>query len=283
MTDPEKGWVMESKEPRYLVNYFGIRNRLGILNENYIYADFRTRVSGCYYLIHSLIDYAAAHHREINDIISDADLRTIERGKKKGDHGSFATEYKVKPAEKKVTIKTFEAEVVSESDGWKKYKKSDRQKTVTVPYFIDYYPVSNVKLPFAYLLTINDPRISELLINHGIKLEKLDEDMKIEVQQFDVTELHGASRLNQGHYINSIKGEYSDSTIVFPAGTLVIRMAQPLANVAAYLLEPESGDGLLTWNFLDRYLVPQWGRRFNPYPVSKIMKNTYLKTIPFKY
>ena len=64
------------------------------------------------------------------------------------------------------------------------------------------------------------------------------------------------------------------------AGTIVIRMAQPLANVAAYLLEPESGDGLLTWNFLDRYLVPQWGRGFNPYPVCKIMKHI-IKNNPY--
>ena len=70
MTDPEKGWVMESKEPRYLVNYFGIRNRLGILNENYIYADFKSRVLGCYNLIHSLLDYAATHYIEINEVNS---------------------------------------------------------------------------------------------------------------------------------------------------------------------------------------------------------------------
>jgi len=54
-----------------------------------------------------------------------------------------------------------------------------------------------------------------------------------------------------------------------------------LANVSAYLLEPESDDGLVTWNFLDRYLVPQWGRKFNPLPVCKIMKSTSLNTIPY--
>ena len=54
MMDPEKGWVLDASEPRYMSNYFGIRNRLGILNENYVYADFKSRVLGCYYLIHSL-------------------------------------------------------------------------------------------------------------------------------------------------------------------------------------------------------------------------------------
>jgi hypothetical protein len=93
--------------------------------------------------------------------------------------------------------------------------------------------------------------------------------------------LQGASRLNQGHYINNVNGNYQLVPVDFPEGTIVIKMAQPLANVAAYLLEPESDDGLLTWNYLDRYLVPQWGSGYNPYPVCKLMNNTPLKTKPF--
>jgi hypothetical protein len=187
----------------------------------------------------------------------------------------------VKPAGKKVTIKTFEAEFVSETDGWKNYKKSDRQRTVNVPYYNEYYPVRSVKLPFAYLLNVSDPEITDLLRYHGIELEKLSEETKLQAERFEISELHGASRLNQGHYINSIKGSYLDGTVDFPEGTIVIRMSQPLAKVAAYLIEPESDDGLLTWNFFDRYLVPQWGRKFNPYPVCKVMKAISLKTVPF--
>ena len=281
MTDPSKGWVMDASEPRYMVNYYGIRNRLGLLNENYVYADFKSRVLGCYNLIHSLMDYAAAHYTEIKKLIADADRRTIERGINPSAADSFAVEYRAKPEKKQVTIKTFKAELVSETDGWKNYKKLDSQITVTVPYYIDFYPVRSVKLPYAYLLTVNDPEITDLLKNHGISLEKLAENTKIEVERFNMAELHGATRLNQGHYINGVKGNYLGETVDFPEGTIVIRMSQPLANVAAYLLEPESDDGLLIWNFLDRYLVPQWGRGFNPFPVCKIMKDTPLETIPF--
>jgi hypothetical protein len=67
-------------------------------------------------------------------------------------------------------------------------------------------------------------------------------------------------------------------TIDFLPGTYVIRMAQPLANLAAYLLEPQSNDALVLWNFFDRYLVPQWGRGFNEYPVYRLMQKTDLKT-----
>jgi len=42
--DYSKGWTAYASEPRYLVNYVGVRNRLAILDENYSYADFKSRV-----------------------------------------------------------------------------------------------------------------------------------------------------------------------------------------------------------------------------------------------
>ncbi|NTV80724.1 MAG: hypothetical protein HGA24_04790 [Candidatus Aminicenantes bacterium] len=47
-------------------------------------------------------------------------------------------------------------------------------------------------------------------------------------------------------------------------------MAQPLGRLAAYLLEAESDDGLLVWNYFDRDIVSQWGRSAQTYPVYKL-------------
>ncbi|MGC1391250.1 MAG: M14 family metallopeptidase [Bacteroidales bacterium] len=282
MMNPEKGWVLDASEPRYIVNYFGIRNRLGILNENYVYADFKSRVMGCYYLIHSLMEYTSNHKSEIESMINSADKRTLTRGENPAVSDSFAIEYKVRPVSDKVTIRTYEAELISETSGRKSYRRTERQKDVTVPYYIDYYPTKNVRFPFAYLLTTSDPSITDLLKRHGIKLEKLSSDSKLEVQQFEITDLKGAVRLNQGHYTNTINGKFISTPVDFPAGTIVVRTAQPLGNLAAYLLEPQSNDGLVFWNFFDRCLVPQWGIGYNPYPVYKVLDRIDLKTSEFK-
>jgi dipeptidyl-peptidase-4 len=277
MMDPDKGWVLDASEPRYISNYFGIRNRLGILNENYVYADYKSRVLGCYYLIHSLIDYSSLHKTEIKSMLMEVDKKTIARGVNPAVTDSFAIEYKVRAVAEKVTVRTFEADLVTEN-GRRNYRKSERQRDVTIPYFIDYYPTKSVKLPYAYLLNVNDPQILDLLRLHGIRYERLTNNSKIEVQRFEISELKGTARLNQGHYTNTIKGKYLIDTINFPAGTIIVRTAQPLANVAAYLLEPQSNDGMMTWNYFDRYLVPQWGSGYNPFPVYKIMGTIDLKT-----
>jgi hypothetical protein len=280
MLDPDKGWVLDASEPRYMVNYVGLRNRLGILNENYVYADFKSRVMGCYYLIHSLLDYTSAHKSEIESMLKEADKKTIARGADPAVTDSFAIEYNVRPLPAKVTIKTYEAELVNESNGRKNYRRTDRRKDVTIPYYIDYYSTKNVRFPFAYLINTMDPAITGLLKVHGIKIEQLAADSRLEVQQFDIIDLKGSTRLNQGHYTNSITGKFSDGLVTFPAGTLVVRTAQPFGNVAAYLLEPQSNDGMVFWNFFDRYLVPQWGQGYNQYPVYKVLNKTEIKTKP---
>jgi hypothetical protein len=78
--------------------------------------------------------------------------------------------------------------------------------------------------------------------------------------------------LNQGHYANTVKGEYSMVEKEFPAGSLFVPTAQVLGNVAAYLLEPESDDGLIYWNFFDRYLATQWGSGPRTCPVYRLLQ-----------
>ena len=36
MLQPENGWFYDAADPRYMSNYYGLRSRLGILNENYV-------------------------------------------------------------------------------------------------------------------------------------------------------------------------------------------------------------------------------------------------------
>jgi len=62
--------------------------------------------------------------------------------------------------------------------------------------------------------------------------------------------------------------------MMLPAGTPVVRLAQPLGLLAAYLLEPESDDGLTNWNFFDPWL--EVGK---PAPVRKIMTNVKVSVV----
>ncbi len=274
----EKGWVSYASEPRYLVNYIGVRNRLSILNESYVYADFKTRVNGSYKLLRSILEFAAAHPSEIKKMLDKADQQAIEKGNRVAVTDSFAIKYKGYPTPEKITIKAFEADTIPGKRGYWRYKKSDRKVTVTVPYIADYFATESVRFPYAYVVSIPVEQVIENLKTHGIQLEQLTKETEMKVERFKIEKLSPSKRINQGHYTNSIEGKYITETKTFPEGTYIIRTAQPLGSLATYLLEPQTDDGLLKWNFFDRYLTPQWGNGYYPYPLYRIMEKTALKS-----
>ncbi|OQX80724.1 MAG: hypothetical protein B6D61_01670 [Bacteroidetes bacterium 4484_249] len=275
----DSGWISYAAEPRYLVNYIGVRNRLSILNENYVYADFKTRVKGSYRLLRSILEYASQHKTEIKQMLAEADNNTIKRGNNPSGTDSFAIEYEGRPTPEKITIKAIEADTIPGVQGYWRFKQSNRKRTVTVPYIADYFATKSIKYPYAYIFSVYNPEVIEVLKTHGIKIEQTTEDITLEVETFKFTRIKPSARINQGHYTNSTEGEFFTETKEFPAGSYVVRTSQPLGNLASYLLEPQADDSLLKWNFFDRYLVPQWGRGYYPYPVHKVNKKNKIQTI----
>ena len=135
-----------------------------------------------------------------------------------------------------------------------------------------------MKFPFAYIISIPDPEIINVLKIHGIVVEKLDKAIKLEVDKFEIKDLKAAPKLNQGHYTEKVEGAFVKEVKEFPVGTYIVRTAQKLGYLVSYLLEPQSDDGLLVWNYFDRYLVPQWSKNYYPYPVYKIIRNAEIKS-----
>ena len=271
-----KGWSSYASEPRYMTNYVGIRNRLSILNENYVYADYKARVNGSYNLLLSVLDFAIENKNEIKNLVAEADKKSLLINENPSLVDSFAIQYEGRPTPYPETIMTYEVEVIKNKNGRSQYKKTDRRADVTVPYIADYYPTKQIAYPYAYILAVEDQKVMDVLHLHGIELKRLSSDMELEVEQYNITKLTPAERLNQGHYLNSIEGNFTVEKKEFKAGTYYILSNQKLRSLASYLLEPEIDDNLLTWNFFDRYLVPQWGNYYFPYPVYRIRKQVNL-------
>jgi dipeptidyl-peptidase-4 len=270
---PEKGWQTFEPQPRYVTNYIGLRNRLSILDENNVYADFKARVMGNYNFLRAILDFCSSHVEEIEGLVSDADRKTILKGSHPSDREAFFLEYEVRPLKDPVTVRSYEIEVIPRGQGQRpEIKPTDKVNPQTVPYFSDWVGKRGVRFPAAYVIGIPDLDIPDKLRQHGLVVERLTEAATLEVEAFRVKELKSDERAYQGHHLNQVKGEYAVERKEFPAGTLIIPTAQPLGGLAAYLLEPESDDGLLVWNFFDRSIVPQWSRELQTYPVYKLLR-----------
>ena len=284
--DMEKGWRTFGHQPRYMTNYIGLRNRLAILDENYNYADFRTRVAGNYHLLRAILDFCSANAAEIQKLAAEADARTVQTGLAPAETDTFGLDIDVQPLPGKISVLGYEMEAPPEAAAggqgggpFPRMRPTDRKKTYVMPYYADFVAKRTVRLPAAYLIPVFDAEVAAVLRQHGLAVERLTEPATLEAEAYRLKDIKGAERLYQGHRTNTVKGEYAVETREFPPGTLVIRTAQPLGRLAAYLLEPESDDGLLVWNFFDRHIVSQWGRGAQTYPVYKLMAPVNLATI----
>jgi hypothetical protein len=278
--NPEKGWVPLPPHPRYLSNLVGLRNRLSVLNEQYPYADFKTRVMGAYHLMHAFLGYLHEHKTEVVNLVRKADSNAIARGLNPSKEDHFVTRFEAQPIDRKFTIEGYDMEVTDQPGGRPQVKPLlDKKRSYKdVPYYANYTTDQYVQLPRGYLIATHDQALITKIRQHGVAVEKLQESAKLNVEAYSVTRLSGAARSSEGHYANSVEGQYLNKEMEFPAGTYYISMAQPLGNLAAALLEPEAQDGLLYWNYFDRYLSYQFQPVAKEYPVYKLHQRVNLVT-----
>jgi hypothetical protein len=264
-------WNAFDWRPRAGQNYVGFRNRLTILSEAYSYLSFKRRIEVTEYFVEEILKYVDGHRAEIIALTRALDDDWIKRAGGSADM-PLGVEYELRPLPKPVEILV--GEVKREMN-----PRNQREMTVAIedsykPELMDDYayfaPTRTVNLARIYVLP-TDPSFQPILDKirqHGIVVETLTAPLATEVSSFVVEAIAKSPKPFQGHNEVKLKGSYTSEKTTLPVGTSVVRLAQPLGLLAAYLLEPESDDGLTNWNFLD-----QWLEVGKPAPVRKIMTN----------
>lgn len=278
--DPSKGWQTFDHRPRFGNNYLGLRNRMAILAEAYAYADFRTRVDVTEKFLQTILEYAAAHSREMMEIIGRADRETVNRGKSPTASDQLGVRFKVKPFDKPVSILGYE--IVQETDpttGQKRLRRTDRLVTYATQNFGLFEATRTIAIPRGYLLLPNLPDVVKKLLAHGVVVEEVKKPLRAEVEVYMIESITHAARAFQNHRETTLAGKFHMRTVDIPAGSSYIPLAQPKANLAFYLLEPESDDGLVDWNFFDDYLAAEQQRGQSlVFPVYRVHRPLRLVT-----
>jgi hypothetical protein len=103
-------------------------------------------------------------------------------------------------------------------------------------------------------LPVTQPEVIALLRLHGIAFETLTAPRTVAL---DMVRLKGpeARAPDEGHVPLKVAGfVHGQRTETFPAGSVRVPSAQTLGLLAAAMLEPESPDSLLAWNFFPEIL-----------------------------
>jgi dipeptidyl aminopeptidase/acylaminoacyl peptidase len=238
-------WVTVPPTPRYGSHYVGLRNRIGILSESYTYAPYKDRVLASRGFVKGICEYAAANRDKIDKLLSEARRDTVRAGKDLKDSDRVVPRSKPAPVGRPHPFLGYVEEV---KNG--RRVSTGQPKEYEVTYWGGAEPTLSVRRPFAYLVPAGLAHVVENLQRHGAEVEELREDVELDVEAYRIDKVtHDA--LFQKHQPTSVEATPRKESRRVAAGTLLVRTAQPLGSLAAYLLEPQSEDGLVTWNFLD--------------------------------
>ena len=271
---PLKNFYTYNHHPRYLVNQFGLRNRMAILSEAFAHERFYQRINSTYIFISEILEYANSHTAEIITTNKTAEQAAVKNVTDYGGKTKKGVQFKMVPLQKLNNFITYDYFPITDANGKKKYIRTGKMvKYDDVNYYAKFDAVAESTVPRGYVIPASLASIVTNLIMHGIKVDTLSKNQSFSGEIFKVDSLLKENNGFQKHNLVSLKGTFIAASQKFKKGDFVINMAQPLSNLIFYLLEPQSDDGLVTWNFFDLYLENAGvATRQVDYPVFKYFK-----------
>jgi hypothetical protein len=241
-----QGWETYDARPRFGTNWMGLRGRLAFLSEGYSNADFRTRISATYNFVQEILQLAGEERTLIKDAIARSE-------RLRGD--SVIVRSVLAPPVVQQVIAEITQEAGMGSDGYARRRRTGVYRSIAMPVFDRFTSARKEARPASYLIP---PRLSEvvaLLRRQGIAIDRTTVPLRMPVEVFPVDSIQ-VDPLFEGHRSVRVEGRWSSAPIdtALSAGWFLVRTDQPLGTLAAYLLEPASEDGIVTWNLVDREL-----------------------------
>ena len=130
--------------------------------------------------------------------------------------------------------------------------KTDTTKDYTVQLVNEFEAAESVARPFAYLVPPTFREAVATLQRHGLDVAGAARGHRARRGGLSGRAIEQVAAAVRGpSAVDAATSRPRKESRLVPAGTLVVRTAQPLGNLAVMLLEPRSEDGLATWNFFD--------------------------------
>jgi hypothetical protein len=269
---PTSGWAFSTYESlaRYGTNYYGLRNRIGILSEAFSHDPFARRVASTYDFVSEILSYLAEHRAEILGLGRQGDEKVAAWAKSPGSSPRLALRSRMDTTR----IEAVRVEqVMPLADSTKREAgMGGRQRTgiiklVRMPVMASFTPTLTSTLPFAYAFDSATARaLLPILRIHGVAVERLDAPASVVAQSFAVDSVIDRGRSETSRMLKDVAGQWSAAARrSLAAGSYLVRAGQPRGLAAFYLLEPESEDGLMQWSFYDGIVTPR-----TDFPVARI-------------
>ncbi len=269
---PIKRFYTYNHHPRYLVNQFGLRNRMAVLSEAFAHERLYQRMASTHAFVNEILEFTNQHGKEMMAINAKAEADAVALVKEQGGKVKKGVRFKMVPLEKPMAkYRVYDYYEVKDNEGKISYLRA--------PNIIELDNIENNSafeatvestLPKGYIIPAGFESIARHLQKHGATVTKVGKPMRASGESFLVEKYTLANRAFEKHNMATVEGKFSTETYRVKQGDFIVDLAQPLANLIFYMLEPQSDDGLVTWNFFDGYFKNNGiDKRSVKYPIFK--------------
>jgi hypothetical protein len=258
MTDTLKtGWVTYEHKPRFGTNYFGLRGPISILSEAYSHDPFAVRVASTRAFVQEILSYVAEQPRAVLARVAAAKQASTFGPRGAEPALALRSRFASRPDTQPVLVELLERlpdSTARDEPGMPLgLKRTGRFAAVRMP-VVDRFEAELERRPPAGGWVIEAAVLDSVgprLAAHGLTVQRVTSAFETEVEQFLVDSLAQAARPFQGHREVTLVGRWERRRVTVPVGAALVRTGTSLDRLAALLLEPESDDGLATWNLMD--------------------------------
>lgn len=244
---PSRVWTTVEDLPRYTHNYWGVRNRFGILSETYSYLPFAERVTVNRRFLEETLGYAHAHAAALKRITDAADTAPL-----------VGTRQSIRSAVARTgTVEILMGDVIEDVNPYSGrviHRRADVVKPEPMADETTFTSTDTERVPTAYYVPADQKVAVERLRAHGLVLEPVTAAVTSGLEAFTVATSTAMDKPFENHQERTVTGTWSATDATVAPGAWRVPMTQPLARLASYLLEPRSNDSLVTWNVLDEAL-----------------------------
>lgn len=247
-----KGVATFIATPRFATGYVPLRNRPGLLIETHMLKNYRSRVRGTYDVLRYTIEEIQKSKQSLFDANRRAEQETVERGKTYDANRKFPLRLDVTDKSTPFAFKGVEYKLEdSEISGAKRIVYGTKPLDLTIPKFDEAKISAGVAPPLYYIVPAQWQDVIEVLAAHGIRFQRINKPLKVEVESYKFAEAKWASASFENRVPVSFKIAPIKETREFPVNSVIVPLDQPAANVAVHLLEPESTDSFVYWGFFN--------------------------------
>ncbi|HSS19450.1 MAG TPA: M14 family metallopeptidase [Pyrinomonadaceae bacterium] len=250
--DLPKGIRDFNGSPRFSTGYTPLRNRPGILIETHMLKPYRPRVIGTYDFLRAALAEVSKDPQSLLAAVHEADAQTLKEFATYDAARRVPIDFELTEKSRPYNLRAVEYHTdISDVSGQQRVVFGTKPLDLTVPMYDDFGVKTVVAPPLYYVVPVQWQDVIDVLKAHGLTMQVLSESKRIEIESYRFVDVKWAGGPFEGRLMPSFKVEPVQETREFPAGSVLVPLAQVSAKVAVNLLEPEAPDSLVRWGFFN--------------------------------